>query len=438
MNQRFIRFIAEKRLCTREDHILLAVSGGKDSVALFHLFLENGFRFAVAHAHFQLRGADADQDQAFVKKLCQKKSIPFYTKKFNTRLFAKQNSLSIQMAARELRYAWFQQLTATHQFDVVATAHHANDSIETVLLNFARGSGLEGWDGIAPNTGKIIRPLLFATRKQIDEYVKKNKLKWREDKSNATDDYQRNFIRHKILPQLKKINPSLENSFVESIEKITGSNELMQTGIVYWKKKFCSEKNDQVHLSKKGLKLFQHPEGVLWNLIKNYGFNLDQCNQIIRSVSEQPGKKFVSKKYELVIDRSALVITPHQGEWSELKIKKNQTEAELEGCLLLLSEKKEAEIPKGNSIALLDLARLQFPLVWRKWKTGDYFYPLGMNHKKKVSDFLINQKISVAEKNRVSVLTSGGEIVWVVGHRISDHFKVTEGTKKFLQVSLVR
>ncbi|MGC4021539.1 MAG: tRNA lysidine(34) synthetase TilS [Cyclobacteriaceae bacterium] len=424
MKEEFLRFISKKNLCSLKDKILLAVSCGVDSMVMLELFHESGFKISVAHCNFQLRGNESDGDERLVKSICEKHSIPFFSKRFETNQFAEKNSLSIQMAARELRYQWFNELIEKDGFDFVATAHHLNDSIETAILNFARGSGLEGLDGITDKNGKVIRPLLFATREQIKSYALKNKIDWREDSSNASDDYQRNFVRHKIIPLLKEINPSLENSFEDSVEKISGAIHLIDLGTLQWKEKFQSNKKDQVHLLKKGVS----STGLLWNLIRQFGFNIDQCKQIVESLNGQSGKKFFSKEFELIIDREHLIISEIENELGEVLIEKGQGEATLGKRVLKITSVKEIKIESESDVAVLDADKLTFPLRWRKWKAGDYFHPLGMNHKKKLSDFFIDQKISISDKEKITVIESGNEIVWVIGYRIDERFKISEKT----------
>jgi tRNA(Ile)-lysidine synthase len=437
MKGKFLEYISEKKLCTPKDKILLTISGGMDSMVMLHLFRECGFNISVAHVNFQLRAEESNGDELFVKNYCENFSIPLFTKRFDTTEFALEKSLSTQMAARELRYTWFNELADEHNFNLIATAHHLNDSIETVLLNFTRGSGLEGYDGIEPKNRKIIRPLLFATRQQIESYAKENKISWREDSSNASDDYQRNFIRHKIIPLLKELNPSLENSFTDSVNKVSGANELKSLGILHWREKFHTDKGDQFHFSKKGLAESLNPEGLLWNLIKSFGFNLDQCRQVKIALGGQSGKKFYSQQFELVIDREYLIISKQENELPEIRIDKGSIDAHLGKYSLRISEPTQAKFSDENSIALLDADKLQFPLTWRKWKVGDYFHPLGMTHKKKVSDFLIDQKISVADKETITVLQSAKEIIWVVGHRIDDNYKITNTSRQMIKFEFI-
>jgi tRNA(Ile)-lysidine synthase len=426
----FLSEITQKKLCTSSDRILLAISGGIDSMVMLHLFKECGFNIGVAHANFQLRGDESESDEKFVQATCHKSSIAFYSKKFETESYAKSNGISIQMAARDLRYEWFHDILTDHQYNFVATAHHLNDSIETVLLNLVRGSGLEGLNGIASINGKIIRPMLFATRLEIENYAKENEIEWHEDRSNASDDYSRNFIRHQVYPLLKELNSSLEKTFGESINKISGAAELMGIGIEQWRQKFERKKDNQIHLDKKGFESIKKPESVLWNLIKSFGFNFDQCSQIIAALHGQSGKRFTSSQFELVIDRDHLIITKIQSELTETLIAFNQAEASLGNFKLKIETKERIDFEDDPSIAFIDADKIKFPLRWRKWKAGDSFHPLGMNHKKKLSDFLIDQKISVTDKENLTVLESKNEIVWIVGYRIDERHKVDNSTVK--------
>ena len=428
MKPLFLSEITQKKLCTKADKVLLAISGGVDSMVMLHLFIECGFPVAVAHANFQLRGMDSEGDEQFVEEICKTHGIPFFAKKFETKSFAKANHLSIQMAARKLRYQWFKEQLIEQHFDFLATAHHLTDSIETVLLNLVRGAGLAGLDGIASINGKIIRPLLFATREDIEHYAKENKIAWREDRSNATDDYARNFIRHQVYPLLKELNPVLEKTFAQSINKIAGSVELMETGLALWRHQFERKKDGQIQLDKKGFALLNNGESILWNLIKRFGFNFDQCGQIITALPGQSGKFFSSSQFELVVDRDHLLISKIQSALTETFIEFNQTEASLGKFRMKIEKEGKVEFKNDPFVAVLDADKVTFPLRWRKWKPGDSFHPLGMSHKKKLSDFLIDQKISLAEKETTTVLESGNDLVWVVGLRLDDRYKVVDST----------
>jgi tRNA(Ile)-lysidine synthase len=421
--------IARHQLCKATDKILLAVSGGLDSMVMLNLFHQAGYSVAVAHCNFQLRGAESYGDEQFVKEQCDHLKIPFYCEQFDTNNYAWENGLSIQIAARDLRYAWFEEILIQEKFDKLATAHHLNDSLETVLLNLCKGTGVQGLAGIPLENGFIIRPMLFASRAEIEAYAIAEKVKWREDSSNLTDDYQRNFLRHQIIPLLKEINPSIEHTFSTTLEKVRGGVELMGAGQKELENSFVKTIDGKTFIKKEAFQSFHYAAPVLWELIKHFGFNIEQCEEIIQSIHSQSGKKFLTTSSQLIIDRESLIIATHQDSWKQTEIQTGQTETILGPWKLLIGE-REPVIKANRLEAILDVDRLHFPLCWRKWRAGDSFYPLGMEHHKKISDFLIDQKISVAEKDSVTVLESNGEIVWVAGYRVDNRFKITEHTKR--------
>jgi tRNA(Ile)-lysidine synthase len=408
------------------------VSGGVDSMAMLYLFTEAGIPVGVAHCNFQLRGRESEGDEAFVAQVCKELSIPFFIKRFETEAYAWENSLSTQMAARELRYAWFEELLSSHAYRYLATGHHLDDSLETILLNLTRGSSTEGLAGIPVKNGNIIRPLLFATKKQISKYAAAKGMVWREDLSNLTDDYQRNFIRHQVIPQLRELNPSLETTWQSGIEKIQGDLSLLQHAFDAWKKEFVVENAGRTTIQKDGFATFLQPASLLWRYIRNVGFNFEQSREMIQSLHGQPGKRFFSSTHLLAVDRDSLIITPHQDHWQEEAVHEGQTETILGPYRLTMEVTKEVHPGTEIDEAVLDATRLTFPLLWRKWRPGDSFHPLGMDHKKKISDFLIDKKISVADKEKITVLESAGQVVWVVGHRIDDRFKLTHHTDSML------
>jgi len=433
--EQFLHHINHHGLCKKEDPILLAVSGGVDSMVMLDLFLSAGFTVGVAHCNFQLRGSESNQDEAFVKEYCARKGIPFFSNRFNTSAYAALNRLSIQLAARELRYAWFDELMADEQYALLATAHHLNDSIETVLLNWVHGGTASGLLGIPVKNNHVIRPLLFASRKEIETYATKKKLAWREDASNLTDDYPRNFLRHQVIPQLKVLNPSLEETFRQGLEKLTAGQALKQLAIDQLKKEFFSEKPPHIIIRKE---LFQkiHNPVVLWYLIRNYHFTPAACTDVVYALSSQPGKQFLSPTHRLVIDRATLIITPHEDFWKPAEILSGQTSASIGPWNMTIESFSGHELPADPDVAVLDKDCIEFPLLWRTWKPGDFFYPLGMNHRKKVSDFLIDSKIPRSDKPHITVLESAGRIIWVVGHRIDNRFKVTPLTKAALRFTV--
>ncbi len=426
MLEQFQLYIDQKQLCTPQHRVLLAVSGGLDSMAMIHLFQAAGYPVAVAHCNFQLRGRESNSDESFVKRQCGQLKIPFFSKRFDTNNYAIANKRSLQMAARELRYKWFSELMVHHRFDFLATAHHLNDSLETILLNWVNGAGVEALAGIRLKRGNIIRPLLFATKAQLVAFSIDQRIVWREDSSNLTDDYQRNFIRHQVVPKLKEINPSLEHTLSHSSEKILGELQFFQSAVQEWKEKHVRPYQDGIQIKKKSLA--DGSAAILWHCLRERGFNFEICQDVIRALNGQSGKQFLSDSFKLVIDRDAVLVTPHQTAWQKTSIKKDQRKAAL-GPWSLVHHMDDAKPVDNPDIAVLDESLLTFPLIWRKWKAGDYFYPLGMNHRKKISDFLIDKKLSVVQKDLVTVLESGGKIAWVVGHRIDDRFKLTPATK---------
>ncbi len=426
------RFIDEKNLLTKQDIILVAVSGGLDSMVLLHALKRLDIELAVAHCNFQLRGQDSDEDEEFVRNYCVQINVPFFCKRFETNNYATENKLSIQMAARELRYAWFEGLIEGKGFTKLATAHHFNDSIETMMLNWMRGAGIEGLRGIPAQRGKITRPLLFATRDEIIRYAADYQIMWREDISNQTDDYQRNFIRHQVIPQLKRINIALENTIRESVSKMEDEWAFYHKHVEDWKEEFVTQEGETINISKKGFLHPAHGASLLWHSIKTFGFSYELCREALVIKDKQSGKQFSSSTHKLVVDRDYLVVTPQENHWNEISIQADQTKVILGPWRLDIRACSEIKPSDHVNEAVLDADKLVFPLQWRKWLHGDYFFPLGMTHRKKISDFLIDRKISLGEKDSVTVLESAGEIVWVAGHRIDNRFKLTPNTKRAL------
>lgn len=429
-----------RQWCKTTDKILLAVSGGLDSMVMLHLFKEAGVSISVAHCNFQLRGKESNDDERFAKTICEKWNIPFHNIRFETNNYATEKGLSIQLAARELRYKWFREVKDINQLNWIATAHHFNDSIETWLLNFSKGTSLDGLLGIPEKTNDIIRPLLFATREEIENYGADNGISWREDESNRTDDYQRNFIRHQIIPKLKKLNPSFETSMEKTIEKLKGSALIVSESVDRWKNQFQKSEPEKILLTKSGLEnqTKRHNTSLLWELIKNYGFHYNQCAMIISALEGQSGKQFLSETYVLTIDRDQLIITPHLQALAEIKIESIDERIVLGKQNLHLEIRPQADLLRASkNQVIVDAALVRFPVIWRKWKSGDFFYPLGMTSRKKISDFLIDEKVSLADKDSVTVLEAKGEIIWLVGHRIDNRFKVTDSTRQVLCIQLL-
>lgn len=432
MLDQFLDFADRHQLCDKRHPTLLAVSGGIDSTVMLYLFREAGFDFGVAHANFQLRGAESDRDQDFVAMLCKEFDVSLAVCRFDTEKYAWEKSLSTQLAARELRYEWFNDLLKEGPYKSVATAHHFDDTMETVLMNLIRGSGVDGLAGIPVRNGAVIRPMMFATRKQVENYALKRGIVWREDASNHTDNYQRNYIRHHVIPHLREINPSLDVTWRGGLRRINHELNIIQRAHDLWKERFVSRSSGCVCIAKEGIKEYAGNPAMLWRYIRNFGFNFDQAADIVRSVNGQPGKKFMSASHALIVDRDHLMVFELQQQWNERVIGQHDRTLHLGPWMLtieMMPQTGSVDLrASGEETALLDASKLSFPLLWRKWKPGDFFYPLGLGHRKKISDFFVDEKLSLADKDRATVIESGGDIIWVSGHRIDDRFRITPGT----------
>ena len=431
--EQLLNHLNRHALCKTTDKILLAASGGLDSMVMFHLLRDAGFTLGVAHCNFQLRGEQSDADETFVQDTCKLFNIPFYLKRFDTAAYATGQGISMQMAARELRYQFFQETLADHGYRYVATAHHFNDNIESILLNLVRGTGFDGMRGIAPKKGNIIRPLLFATRGMVLDYAEELKILWREDVSNLSDDYQRNFIRHQVVPRLLELNPGFEESFRDTHERLLGGSQFAQAYIKAFQSSAVEVSNQVTTIDIQKIRRSESPAVLLWELIKEFGFKYGQCRHIV--MEHQPGKLFYAGSYQLLVDRTHYILERIQVPvFNTLTIEEGQATAGEDPFTLSIQEvlKDDFELVRDSGLAQLDADKVQFPLVWRTWQAGDYFVPLGMRQEKKLSDFLIDLKIPFNSKADITVLESRGEIIWVVGYRISERYKVTADTKRVL------
>ncbi len=434
MKLSFLKNIEKKKLFTKADKLLLGLSGGKDSMALAHLLLDCGYKFSIAHCNFNLRGEEANADELFVKEYFQKKGVEVFTIRFQTKQYAESNNCSIQMAARELRYKWFIELLEKEKFDFVLTAHHANDNVETFFINLLRGSGLNGLKGIPEKTESVVRPLLYATQEEINQYITKHVIPFREDSSNSEEKYLRNKLRKQVVPLLKEINPSLEETMSREMLILKQSHSLLSEAIEKKLKYSVSTNNGVTKINLKELYASPYRELLIHEAIKQYGFTTDIVLQINESINTiQPGKKFYTRSHVLLIDRDNLIIQAldEKSETASFEIP-----AEIEAIkfpIHLVFKKEEAEvILKGSNIACIDVDKLKFPLSLTRWQEGDVFCPLGMKGSKKVSDFFIGQKLSIFEKQEQWILRSANEIVWLVGLRMDDRYKVNENTKQTL------
>jgi tRNA(Ile)-lysidine synthase len=421
-----IPFLKQKKL-------LLAVSGGLDSMVLLHLFQELQYDIAIAHCNFQLRGIESFDDQYFIKEYASVHSIPIFVTQFDTKAFAIDYKLSTQVAARELRYNWFYELLETEHFDYILTAHHADDNLETFLINLTRGTGLEGLTGIPEQNDKIIRPLLFSSRLEIENYAKQHNIQWREDSSNASDKYLRNKIRHHLIPVLKELNPKFITSFLNTERYLQESLAMVEDAAVMVYQQVASEEGDQIHFDLNQLLKLPNYRSYLYQWLKEFGFTA--WNDIYNLVDSQPGKQVFAVDYRLLKDRDSLILSPiHQMEvQEEFFINESQKEVKIP---LNITFCKAADISVAtNKTIFVDADLLVFPLVLRKWKTGDFFMPFGMNGKsKKVSKLFKDEKLSLFEKENTWLLCSNDQIVWIVGIRADDRFKTVNTTKNILRI----
>ena len=436
----FLTFINQHRLDLHGQRTLLTVSGGIDSVVMTNLFHRAGFQAGIAHCNFGLRGKESVLDEAFVRELAAACNFPVFVKQFDTKAFIKEHHVSTQMAARDLRYPWFEEIRNTNSFDWVATAHHANDALETTLLNLVRGTGIAGLHGIAVKNKFLIRPLLFATKEEILDYAHQNKLSWREDQSNQSLDYKRNMIRKQVVPVLKELNPSLESTFLITSERIRAAGSLLSEFMEKWQNEAVKEIEGQLNISISMLLSDSEPAYRLWYIVNQYGFQYLQVIQIVKSLQTISGKIFYSNSHQILKDREFLILKPIEEE-STAPVLITEPEGNYtfqEGRLVISSEIKLSgfEIEKKKNIIYLDKKALLLPLTIRKWLPGDIFYPFGMKGKrKKVSDILIDLKLNIYQKQKVNVLVNGnGEIIWLINIRSDERYKITDKTQDMFRI----
>ena len=437
MVERFSRFRIENNLFNPEDKILLAVSGGIDSMVLTHLFIRLGFDFRIAHCNFNLRGKESDDDETFVREYAVKHGVAFHSVRFDTKNHASLKGLSIQMAARELRYKWFEELRVGHELSYIALAHNLNDNIETFLINLVRGTGIAGLAGIKPKNDHLIRPLLFAPRSEIKEYGEKYEVSFREDSSNADTKYTRNKIRHLIVPVLREINPSFEKTIEETIGRVTDINEIYSGQIERIKSSVVVEKEGSslVRISK--LTSLTPLNTILFELFRNYGINKPMIPELLKLTKSRNGSQLITPTHRFIRNRDDIIINKLEYE-SEISLKYSSVDELISGYLTdrikIAACNDDFEIPKSSSLTCLSLNKLKFPVTIRNWKPGDVFYPLGMNRKKKLSDFFIDNKFSIPQKEKALVLESAGKIACIIGIRTDNRFRITGSTTKCLVI----
>ena len=435
-----LQYAGQRRFLNAGSKVLAAVSGGIDSMTMLHLLHYAGVNMIVAHCNFGLRSDESDMDEEFVKTEAAKLSVQCRVKRFDTSGYAAQKGISIQIAARELRYGWFHELAESESFDAIAIAHNRDDSIETLFINLARGTGIHGLTGIRPTNGKIIRPLLFASRNEIEAYAKTRGIDFREDSSNITDKYARNYIRHNVIPGLEQFFPAMRQAIERSIENFSAAELFYNEAVENYKKQIVTAKDDLIYIDLPGLAKSPSSPALLYEILKPFGFSGSVVSEIIEEHDYPSGRQFFGNGFRLVHDRQSLILQKLDKEnnvepLNEYLIDENTLFLDTPFRLEIDKFDKEPEFtPDADpNTAFFDGDKLQFPLLLRKWKHGDKFRPLGMKNMKKLSDFLINEKISLIEKERCMVLVSGGQIAWVVGLRIDDRFKIAGETKKIVR-----
>lgn len=418
--------------------ILLAISGGVDSMCMLKLFENTSYRLLVAHVNFQLRKEDSIGDELMIKNYCKEKSIPFQSNKFETLEYAQKYKISTQMAARDIRFGYFNQLLKAYNLDFIATAHHAEDSLETALLNLTRGTGLSGLKGILPKQNNLIRPLLFVQKAEILAFAEENQLKWREDSSNISIKYKRNFLRHKVIPLLKEQNPQITSNFLQTSKRVSESLDFIERQSNLFIDKNVREINEKWWIEK--LVLFNSDNKVLVEFwLESFGFNYAAINSILLSEKSLSGTQFMSPTHLLNIDRDFIIVSILKEKVIVNELIKDDVKF-FTGHFGRLTFETINEYPDKEDLmfkqyAFLDLSKLKFPLNLRNWEQGDKFVPFGMKESKKISDFLIDQKVPLPEKEKVLVLCSENEIVWVLDYRVSALAAIDKNSSNILKIS---
>ncbi len=450
--EKFKQYIQKENLFHPKDRLLLAVSGGVDSVVLCDLCKQAGYDFVIAHCNFQLRGADSIRDEQFVAGLASKYDVPFLLKTFDTIGYATTAKKSIEEAARDLRYEWFHSflvnkklanideafsLADSPQVDYILTAHHADDNIETVLMNFFRGTGITGLRGILQKHGQLIRPLLFARRIELEAYLNEQQLQFVTDHTNLENDYTRNYFRNTIIPLVSERYPNAASNVLKNIHRFRETNDLYQQAVQLHKKKLLELKGAEVHIPVLKLLKTVPLNTVLYEIIKDFGFTAHQTDEAVTLLKSETGKYIQSVTHRVIKNRNWLIISPCKSEEAHhILIEESDKIILFKQGRIKIEKQSILNINQSALVAQLDAAAINFPLILRKWKQGDYFYPLGMQKKKKLSRFFIDQKCSLTQKENTWVIEMDKKIIWVVGMRIDDRFKITATTKIFLKLSV--
>lgn len=439
MVKEFQAFVENNNIFEKDEVILLAISGGIDSMALCDLFQKSDYKFVVAHCNFHLRGEESNRDEEFVVSYCKKHNLKLHLKDFDTYGYMKDNGKSLEMAARELRYDWFYELLEENNYAYIATGHHGDDSIETFFINLLRGTGIAGLHGILQKVNRVIHPLLFTNRNAIIKYQKQNNLEFVEDSTNATTQYTRNRIRHELIPLFKEISPNFQKTILKEIDIFKETEEVFRTLINKAKEEIIEVENNIIKIPIAKIKTLKPINIYMFEFLTEYNFNQATINSIKDSLDETSGKQFFSETHRLVKDREYLLITKNvRDSIKEYRIDQGQTFVTVPINLQIevLRDLNFVHIPKTKDIAMFDEGKLQYPLILRKWENGDFFHPYGLHGEKKISTFFKDLKYSIIDKENQWLLCSGDDIIWVIGQRIDERYKITDKTKTIYRLEL--
>ena len=441
LQEAFISEVATKKLWGKNDSLFLACSGGLDSVVLAHLLREAKINFTILHCNFQLRGEESNRDELFVKELATELNVPVHVKQFDTKKEIEIRKKGVQETARNLRYEWFDEVIKSDRSTTkkwLLTAHHADDQVETMMMQFFRGTGIAGLQGMKVKTGKIVRPLLFAQRKHLTDYATQHQLSWVEDSSNASINYTRNFIRHKVIPLIEEVVPELTSNMSMNGKRLEEIEMVYQQKIEEIKKRLIVVKEKSFAIPVNKLKNIQPLDTIMHEIFKSFGFAAHHIPELKKLFEAPTGKYISSDQFRVLKNRTWLLIEPIvEQNQTILIVEQADSQLVLNNCVLKFQKVAAGhEIKNDNQQALLNLNKLKFPLIVRKWKAGDYFYPLGMKKKKKVSRFMTDLKLSLSEKEQQWVVESDKKIIWVVGRRIDERFKIEENTPDRLLVTI--
>lgn len=439
LNQ-FQNYVKTHDLFHHEHKLLLACSGGRDSMILAHFLKENNYHFEIAHCNFQLRKEESHEEAQFVQKFCKENNIKFHYKTFETEQYAKENKLSTQLAARQLRYDWFESLKKDHQFDYLLTAHHKSDQLETVLINFINGTGVKGLKGISKKKEFIIRPLLFTDRKSINQYIEEHEIKYKEDSSNASTKYMRNNLRHEIIPKLLEINPSLEKHIQDFSERMIESQSIIDLHIEKELKHILKEENGIHTIDIPRLIKTSYTSTLLKYILKKFNFDSSSwLHEVQKLIQAGSGKSIQNKEYQILKHRKQLLIKNIDDQRNIVQIKNWTNKIHLDSMSLKIGSIPSHKIGKQEKDTVyIDTKTISFPITFRKYKEGDYFYPLGMGmKKKKVKKFFIDQKLSQFDKQDIWIMEDANKkIIWILAHRLDERFEAKKNSKEVIKLSL--